>query len=263
MKPATAQVSAVIVCLNEHELIAKCLERLAFCAEIVIVDSGSTDGTLKIIEDFASTGYPITLLHRKWEGYALQKSFALQQATMPWCLVVDADEQVDDDLRSSITAIAADLQSPVNGWKVRRSDWLEGYGQAHRLVLHNRILRLFRNGKVKVDPESSIHETFIVEGRTGLIRSGLLLHMRNLSIAQDVERANAYSTQKAKTREAQGRKPSTIRLVLSPPYTFIKFYLIKRYFLCRTPGFIYAMMMMVYSFLTEAKAFRLWLKGRG
>lgn len=261
MKPETVQVSAVIVCFNESELIAKCLESLAFCAEIVVVDSGSTDGTLKIIDDFVSKGYPIRIFHKAWEGYAQQKSFALQQATMPWCLIVDADERVDDLLKRSIVAIARDADSPVDAWKIRRSDWLKGYGQAHRLVLHNRILRLFRNGKATVDPESTIHESFIVDGHVSLIKSGLLLHMRNLSLEDDVDRANAYSTQKSQTHKNQGKKPSTVRLVLSPPYTFIKFYFLKRYFLCRTPGFIYAMMMMVYSFLTEAKLFRLWLKG--
>ena len=80
MALANVPVSAVIVCLNESRLIAKCLESLSFCAEIVIVDSGSTDGTLGIIEDFAAAGYPIRLIARSWEGYAPQKDFALKQA---------------------------------------------------------------------------------------------------------------------------------------------------------------------------------------
>ena len=67
-------------------------------------------------------------------------------------------------------------------------------------MLHNRILRLFRNGKVSVDPDSTIHETFLVEGSLGLIKSGLLLHRRALSLTDDIVRANAYSTQKAKVR---------------------------------------------------------------
>lgn len=257
MTHSPVPVSAVIVCLDERELIGKCLDSLAFCAEIVIVDAGSTDGTLAIVEQYQSAGFPIRLIHNPWPGYAPQKKFALEQATMPWCFVVDADEQVDEALGASVAAIAEDTDSPVNGYQVRRRDWLTGYGHAHRLVLHNRLFRLFRNGKVSVDPDSTIHETYIVEGPTSLIRSGLLLHMRNLSLENEVIRANSYSTQKSAIRLAQGAKPSAARLLLSPPYTFFKFYFLKRYFLCGLPGFIYSMMMMFYSFLTEAKLFRI------
>lgn len=254
--PTRAPVSAVIVCQDESELIAECLASLSFCAEIVIVDSGSTDGTLEIIAGFRDRGYPIRLLHHAWQGYAPQKEFALKQATEPWCLVVDADERVDADLQASIVAIAKERDPGVDGWQMRRRDWLPGYGYAHKWVLHNRILRLFRNGKVSVDADSTIHERFIVQGRIGLIRSGLLLHRRDLSLQDDTARANAYSTQKSGVRVAQGVQPSALRVVGSPIYTFVKFYVLKRYFLCGVPGFIYAMMMLVYSFLTEAKIYR-------
>jgi glycosyltransferase involved in cell wall biosynthesis len=257
-----APVSAVIVCQNEQDLIGECLDSLEFCAEIVIVDSGSTDGTLEIIEKYRADGYPIRLLHHAWQGFAPQKEFALLQATAAWCLMVDADERVDRELRGSIVAIATDPAPAINGWEIRRRDWLAGYGYAHPRVLHNRILRLFRNGKVSVDPDSTIHETFLVDGPVGTIKKGLLLHRRALSLADDIVRANAYSTQKAKVRRGQGVRPSIIRITLTPPYTFFKFYVLKRYFLCGIPGFIYAMTMMIYSFLTEAKLYSSSLDGK-
>ena len=257
MPPSSTLVSALIVCQNEQALIAKCLESVSFCAEIVVIDSGSTDGTIEIIERYQQRGYPIRLMHHAWSGYGPQKQFALDQASMPWSLIVDADERIDDDLRTSIMSIVADDRSPINGWRLRRRDWLAGYGQAHRHVVHNRILRLFRSGKVKIDPETPIHETFLVEGPTSLISRGLLLHMRNLSIEDDLARASTYARQKATNKLRQGVKPSVIHLCLTPPYTFIKFYLLKRYFLCGRAGFIYSMMMMIYSFLTEAKLHRI------
>jgi glycosyltransferase involved in cell wall biosynthesis len=72
-------LSAAVICLNEAACIGKCLESLGGCAEIVVVDSGSTDTTPKIIDDFVRRGFPIRFIHQPWLGYALQKQFALDQ----------------------------------------------------------------------------------------------------------------------------------------------------------------------------------------
>jgi glycosyltransferase involved in cell wall biosynthesis len=249
-------VTAAIVCLNEADLIGGCLESVDFCAEIVVVDSGSTDGTIEIVERYRADGFPIKLLHQEWLGYAPQKQFALDHATQQWRLVIDADEKVDSQLKASIVATVAADDPKISAWYIRRCDWLTGYGHAHRWVLHNRILRLLRAGKTRIDPDSTIHEAYFIEGERGLIKPGLLLHMRDLTLEDDVARANKYSTEKSTVQRGRGRKASALRLFLSPPFTFLKFYLLKRYFLCGRPGFIYAMMMMFYNFLTEAKSYR-------
>lgn len=249
-------ITAAIICKDEAELIGACLDSLDFCAEIVVVDSGSTDGTVEIVERYRASGFPIKLISQEWLGYAGQKQFALDQATQPWQFVVDADEKVDGELRDAIVATVAANDPEVSAWYVRRCDWLTGYGPAHRWVLHNRILRLLRAGKVRFDPDRTIHEDFLVEGSTALIRRGLLLHMRDLSMEDEVARANRYSTEKCAMRLAQGERASALHLFFTPPFTFLKFYLLKRYFLCGRPGFIYAKMMMIYSFLTEAKSYR-------
>ncbi|HEY6633028.1 MAG TPA: glycosyltransferase family 2 protein [Rhizobiaceae bacterium] len=249
-------VTAAIVCKNEAELIGACLESVDFCAEIVVVDSGSTDGTLEIVERYRAEGFPIRLIHQDWLGYARQKQLALDHATQPWRLVIDADEQVDGELKAAIVATVEADDPKFSAWYIRRCDWLTGYGHAHRWVLHNRILRLLRAGKTRIDPDSTMHEAYFVDGAKGMIRRGLLLHMRDLTIEADVARANSYSTDKSAVQRALGRKASAFRLFLSPPFTFLKFYLLKRYILCGQPGFIYAMMMMFYSFLTEAKSYR-------
>ena len=97
---AALGLSAAVICLNEAACIGKCLESLRDCAEIVVVDSGSTDATPAIVDDFVRRGFPVRFIHQPWLGYARQKQFALDQTKEPWILSVDADEWLDDELRS-------------------------------------------------------------------------------------------------------------------------------------------------------------------
>jgi glycosyltransferase involved in cell wall biosynthesis len=248
-------VSALIICKNEVDMIGPCLESLDFCAEIVVVDSGSTDGTLEAIDRYSADGFPIKLVHNDWPGFPRQRQFALERATQPWCLCIEADERVDDDLKKSIVAAVNSANPTMEGWYIRRRDWLNGYGYAHRWVLHNRLFRLFRRDKVSIDVTVRVHESFAVQGKTAVMAKGVLLHRRAMSLQDDMARANSYSTLKVATLLEQGRKPRLTRLVFSPLANFLKFYLLKRYILCGRHGFVYAMMVMVYSFATEAKLF--------
>ncbi|MEW6634309.1 glycosyltransferase family 2 protein [Mesorhizobium sp.] len=248
-------ISALIICMNEADMIGPCLESIDFCAEIIVVDSGSTDGTVECVQDYIAKGYPIKLLHNDWPGFPRQRQFSLDHATQPWCLSIDPDERVDDQLRQSIVAATQEVKGDVDGWYVRRRDWLKGYGYAHRWVLHNRLLRLFRRQGATMDLTARVHESFSVPGETRTIESGVLLHRREISVEEDLARANAYSSLKVVALVEKGRKPGLVRLVLSPLGNFLKFYLAKRYFLCGRHGFVYSMMVLVYSFATEAKLY--------
>ena len=65
-------LSAFIICLNEEAYLGNCIESLAQCAEIVIVDSGSTDGTVALVQSYIDAGWPIRFMHEAWRGYAGQ-----------------------------------------------------------------------------------------------------------------------------------------------------------------------------------------------
>src|ERR1700677_904942 len=82
--PGALELSAAVICFNEPACIGKCLESLRDCAEIVVVDSGSTDATPAIVDDFVRRGFPVRFIHRPWLGYALQKQFAFDQSKEGW-----------------------------------------------------------------------------------------------------------------------------------------------------------------------------------
>src|SRR5690606_41902640 len=93
------RLSACIITFNEADRLGDCLASLAFCDEIVVVDSGSTDATAAIARQAGAR-----VFERPFEGFRSQKQFAIEQAAHDWVLCLDADERVDDTLRASIRA---------------------------------------------------------------------------------------------------------------------------------------------------------------
>ena len=124
-------LSAFVICLNEADTIEACIRSLDQCAEIVIVDSGSTDATPEVVARLAGEGFPIRFMHQDWLGFARQKQFALEQAMQPWLLSIDADERLDQDLRAALPGLLA-APDEVVGWRLRRRPWLIGYGYTPR-----------------------------------------------------------------------------------------------------------------------------------
>src|SRR4029079_5591743 len=94
-----AKISACFITLNEADRIEACLKSLAFCDDIVVVDSGSTDGTADL-----SPPRGALVLQRAFDGYRSQKDCAVRAAQNDWVLCLDADERVTPALRASIEA---------------------------------------------------------------------------------------------------------------------------------------------------------------
>jgi len=245
-------ISATVVCKNEEACIGKCLASLAGLAEIVVVDSGSTDGTLAIVERLARDGLPIRLIHQDWLGYARQKQFALDQAREPWALSIDADEWLDDDLIAELPRLVA-AEASLDGWALRRA--LTLYGSRKPASLWTRpehIVRLVRRARARFDETLIVHEGLIVDGRTEVARRGLLRHERGLPLDQQMRKEIVYAKLKAEQRIERGRKPSWAKLLLNPPIYFLRIFFWNRFFLCGWAGFVHAMTGATYSFMTEA-----------
>ena len=111
---APPRLSATIICKNEVEKIRGALESVRFCDEVVVVDSGSTDGTLAICRELADV-----VVERGWPGYVAQQNFALAQARGEWVLSIDADERVTPELAREIEAALA-AGPAVDGYRISR-----------------------------------------------------------------------------------------------------------------------------------------------
>jgi hypothetical protein len=124
---AKLPLSAFIICLNEEPYLANCIESLQQCTEIIIVDSGSTDGTKNLVQHYIDQGWPIRFMYEKWRGYAGQKQFAFEQCTQPWCLSIDADERLDESLQCAFPELLQ-VSQDTQGYRIPRRPYLIGSG---------------------------------------------------------------------------------------------------------------------------------------
>ncbi|HEV8307453.1 MAG TPA: glycosyltransferase family 2 protein [Methylomirabilota bacterium] len=245
-------LTVTIVAKNEEERIQACLESVAWAPEIVVVDAESTDRTAEIARKFTPK-----VIVRPWAGFAAQKNFALTQATEPWILSLDADEQVPPELREEIRGIL-EADGPLDGYSVPRKNVFLGRWIRHGTWFPDYQLRLFRRG-AGVFRAVSVHESVeVTSGRLGHLRTPLL-HVSYRDIADFVQRSNRYSTLAAQDLARAGTRVSWWELLLRPVGRFCSMYVLHRGFLDGREGFVLALLYSYYVFLRTAKA---WALGR-
>jgi len=239
------KISACIVAMNEEDRIADCLRSVAWCDEIVVVDSHSTDRTRAIAAELGAR-----VVERDWPGNCAQKQFATDAASHDWILNVDADEQVTDELRDAIRARFAEGEPAPAAFEVARlSSWLG------RWIRHGWypewIVRLFdrRRGRWEgLDPHG--HVAF--DGAPERL-SGDLLHWPYEDLDAHLETINRYTTTMARGLLERGRRPRLRDLLLRPPFRFVRFYLLKGGWREGWRGFLLACFSAWYGFLKYAK----------
>lgn len=248
-------ISGFIICLNEENYLERCIESLKCFSEIVIVDSGSTDGTAELVQSYIDKGWPIRFMYEPWRGYAGQKQFALEQCSQPWCFNIDADERLDEPFIALLPKLV-DAPVDVVGWRVARRPYLIGYGYTPKNVRERQNLRMIRNGKGQYDLSQKVHEGITPDGRVKDTPEGSLLHFRPLLLDEQILKENKYSTLKADQKVAEGKKSKLKKLVFSPTVYFLRLYFFNGLWRCGVPGLIQAMTGASYSFLTQAKIYQ-------
>jgi glycosyltransferase involved in cell wall biosynthesis len=251
--PARPGLSACIITFNEIDRIEGCLASLAFCDEVVVVDSGSTDGTA---ERAAAAGARV--IQRAFDGYRRQKDFAVTQARHDWVLCLDADERVTPELRTAIEA-ARDQGFGAAGYRFARATEYFGAFLRHGNAYPDRVLRLFdrRRGGWRGDRE--IHEHVSVDG-TVQTMPGDLEHRAYRSLADQLRRLERYAQLMAEHDHARGRHARLVNLVVNPFWRFLRGYVLRAGFLDGWRGLIYAWVEANY---VRQKFIKLWLLDRG
>lgn len=246
-------ISACIITRNEADRIDACLDSLAFCDEIVVVDSDSTDDTR---ERAAAKGARVST--RKFDGYRSQKDFAVKSAQHDWVLCLDADERVSPQLRASIEAAHATGFGAAGYRFSRATDYFGAYLR-HGNAYPDRVLRLFdrRRGGWRGDRE--IHEHVSVDGAVETL-SGDLHHDAYRSLADQLARLDRYARLMAEHQHARGRRAHLWNIVLNPWWRFVRGYFLRFGFLDGWRGLVYGYVEANY---VRQKFVKLWLLNRG
>jgi glycosyltransferase involved in cell wall biosynthesis len=239
-------LSAVLITLDCAHSLRPTLESLAFCDEIVIVDSGSTDGTRELAESLGAR-----VITETWRGFGPQKQFAIDQAQNDWVLCVDSDEIVSEQLRQNIEA---ELRAPTyNAYEFPRCNRFLGRYLRHGEGYPDLSLRLF-NRKHARWSDDVVHEKVITLDVVGQFK-GDLLHHSEESIESYLAKQNRYTTLAADAMLAEGTEVSFTKLFLSPAFRFIKFYVLRGGWRDGLPGLIHILIGCFNSFSKYAKHF--------
>jgi glycosyltransferase involved in cell wall biosynthesis len=242
-----ARVSAIIVCFNEEENIRACLESVAWCDEIVVVDSHSTDRTLEIARQFTDRVFV-----RNWPGYREQKQFALDQARHEWVLNLDADERVSPELRGEIQRGLAAAAPDLEGFWIPRLVYYLGRWWHRGGWYPDYRLRLFRRDKAWWGGTNP-HEKVLVAGKTRRL-SGNLLHFTYADVSRHLKTVNHLTDISAVETAKRSQSVGVSELVVRPAWRFLRSLFVDRGVLEGWPGVFVAGTAAFYVFLKYAKA---------
>jgi glycosyltransferase involved in cell wall biosynthesis len=240
------KISATIITCNEERNIARAMESLRCCDEIIVLDSGSIDRTPEIAAKLGAN-----VIEGPWPGYAKQKNLAAERAANDWILSIDADEALSEALEAEIWQIKKNGPTCEAYTMPRLAQYLG------RWILHSgwypdRKVRLYDRRKARWVGEF-VHESVLVDGRIGHLQSDLL-HFTCSSLSEHLKTLDRYTTLAAEQLVAQDRKIGWRHLMLDPAWTFWRTFVLKRGFLDGVEGLTIAQMAAVYNFVKYVKA---------
>ena len=246
-------LSALVITYNEDQNIAAVIENLDFADEILVVDSFSTDQTIKIASSYEN----VKVTQHIFENYAIQRNFAISLAKNPWLLFLDADERITPALKEEIIQVVQQNQGHSAYYfyrnfmfkkaKLRFSGWQT-----------DKIFRLFKKEKAHYNLQKIVHEKLIVSGTIGKLKNKLIHNSYN-DYSSYKQKMIHYGKLKAKEEITKGTNPIFFHLYIRPLYQFIYQFVIRLGFLDGKNGVIicYLNALSVYARFQELKKLRM------
>ena len=226
------QLSVVIISKNEEKFIADAVKSALFADEVLVLDSGSTDGTCTVAQQLGAK-----VLHQDWLGFGAQKNKAVELAKNDWVFVLDSDERITPELQSEILNILQ--ESTVDGYYVARLNNFFGKNIRHCGLYPDYSIRLFDRCKGRFN-DVTVHESVQIQGKIDKLKN----HMIHLAF----DTVEEFSNKQKKYAKLSQKNKSLVKAFISPIWTFLKIYIVRLGFIEGWRGFIIAKVYAQYTF---------------
>jgi len=247
------KLSVTIISLNEIESIGAVLDSVSFADEIIVLDSGSTDGTIELCRQ---RGVRVEVAS-EWQGFGVQKNRALSLAQGDWVLSLDADEVVSPLLAQEIQTSIQLENSPV-AWMIPRASQYCGHVMRHGGWWPDYVVRLFKREGSRFS-DDMVHERLIPPpGRVGRLTHPLQ-HNTYENLEAVIQKVNRYSSEGAAQAFKRGKRAAFHEAILHGIWAFIRTYFIRLSFLDGAYGLMLAVSN---AEATYYRYLKLWLLGQ-
>lgn len=241
------RLSAVIITYNESQNIKACLESVGWADEIVVVDSFSTDDTVRICYEYTQKIY-----QQPWPGYGSQKNFGIGKASGDWILILDADERVSPDLKQEIqTVMDKPLGTDIVAYEIPRKNYFWGRWVRWAGQYPDYQIRLFKKGKARYN-DKKLHENLIVEGKVSRLNSPIE-HYSYRSLSHWLHKLNTYTRLMEEEQSSQRKRVTGFDLFFRPVSTFIKMFILRKGYRGGICGIIISAFASFFTFLKYAR----------
>ncbi len=241
--PGRLPISAVIITRDAERHLGAVLEACDFCAERLVLDSGSTDGTERIARAAGAR-----FERHPFLGYGPQKRRAVELAAHDWILSLDADEVLDPEAGKAITGV--DLSDPAACWQFRRRTFVGRREVRHGPWRDDRVLRLFNRTTAAFKP-LAVHEE-VEASRPPALLPGSIRHFSYDGLVDVLARSLRYAPLKAEVMRSKGQRPSAWSLPLRGGAAFLRSYVAKGGWRDGAAGFVIAVARVIDSTLPRA-----------
>jgi glycosyltransferase involved in cell wall biosynthesis len=239
-------LSVAIITKDEADNLPDCLRSVSFAGQVVVVDSGSTDGTVQLASDLGCEVFEVP-----WTRFGPQKQTAVDRSRHPWILVLDADERIPPETAEVIKGIVEGRDTGAAGYSFPRKNYFQGRWVRHMGWWPDRIVRLFRRGAGRMS-EATVHESVQVDGPVAALDVPIE-HFTEGRFSKILTKIDHYSTLGAQEAFAEGRRASIGEAVLRAELAFLQNYILRLGFLDGRQGFILSVTDSVNKFFKYAK----------
>lgn len=222
-------LTVIIATKDEVVNIGDCLSSVSFSDEIIVLDSGSTDGTVEIAKAVGAR-----VIETDWPGYGPQQNRGIEAATCDWTFSLDADERITPALAQEIRAVIG--QSQFDGFDVPRQSWFIARFLRHSGWWPDRTRRLVRRGNGRFT-DQTVHANLRVDGNVGHLTHPIV-HYSYRDLDSVIEKMNRYSSGSARDMYARGKRTTLLAAALHGIWAFLRTYVLKLGALDGAEGFM-------------------------